>query len=53
MRHSAPYLYVRPSELDLMAQIRGFRVRDRWPGWDRAPFISGSQSQVAVFERLP
>jgi SAM-dependent methyltransferase len=53
VRHSAPYRYVWPSELDLMAKIAGFRVRDRWAGWDRAPFTSGSHSQVAVFERLP
>ncbi len=53
VRHSAPYRYVWPSELDLMARITGFRVRDRWAGWDRAPFASGSQSQVAVFGRLP
>jgi len=31
----------------------GFRVRDRWPGWDRAPCTSGSHSRVAVFEKLP
>jgi hypothetical protein len=27
-------------------------LRDRWAGWDRAPFSPGSQHQVAVFERL-
>ena len=53
MRHSAPYRYVWPSELDLMAKITGFRVRHRWASWDRAPFTSGSHSQVAVFEKLP
>jgi SAM-dependent methyltransferase len=53
VRHSAPYRYVWPSELDLLAKIAGFRVRDRWAGWDRAPFTSGSHSQVAVFEKLP
>jgi SAM-dependent methyltransferase len=52
VRHSAPYRYVWPSELDLMAKITGFRVRDRWSGWDRAPFTSASNSQVAVFEKL-
>jgi len=51
VRHSAPYRYVWPSELDLMAKIAGFRLRDRWAGWDRAPFTSGSPSQVAVFEK--
>ena len=50
VRHSAPYRYVWPSELDLMARIAGFRLRDRWAGWTRAPFTSDSSSQVAVFE---
>jgi hypothetical protein len=36
-----------------MAKIAGFRLRDRWQGWDRTPFTSDSQSQVAVFEKLP
>jgi len=53
VRHCAPYRYVWPSELDLMAKIAGFRLRDRWAGWDRAPFTSDSQSQVAVFEKSP
>ncbi len=53
VRHSAPYRYVWPSELDLMARMTGFRLRDRWAGWDRAPFTSDSQSQVVVYERLP
>ena len=53
MRHSAPYQYVWPSELDLMAKITGFRVRDRWEGWNGGPFTAASTSQVAVFEKLP
>jgi len=53
VRHSAPYRYVWPSELDLMGRITGFRLRDRWAGWDRAPFMSDSTSQVAVFTKLP
>jgi SAM-dependent methyltransferase len=52
VRHSAPYRYVWPSELDLMAKITGFRLQNRWAGWDRAPFTSDSPSQVAVFENL-
>jgi SAM-dependent methyltransferase len=52
VRHSAPYRYIWPSELDLMARIAGFRLRDRWAGWDRAPFTSDSVSQVAVFEKV-
>jgi hypothetical protein len=53
VRHSEPYRYVWPSELDLMAKITSFVVRDRWAGWDQAPFTSDSHSQVAVFERPP
>jgi hypothetical protein len=42
-----------PAELDLMAKITGFRLRDRWAGWDQAPFTSDSKSQVVVFEKRP
>lgn len=51
VRHSAPYRYVWPSELDLMARLAGLRLRERWAGWDRSPFTSESSSQVAVFEK--
>ncbi|MET0324827.1 MAG: class I SAM-dependent methyltransferase [Ilumatobacteraceae bacterium] len=51
VRHAAPYRYVWPSELDLMAQLAGLRLRGRWAGWAREPFTSASTSQVAVFER--
>ncbi len=50
VRHSAPYRYVWPSELDLMGRLAGFRLRDRWGGWDKSPFTSESKSQVAVYE---
>jgi SAM-dependent methyltransferase len=49
--HSAPYRYVWPSELDLMARLHGFRCRDRWSGWSCEPFVSESTSQVVVFEK--
>lgn len=52
VRHSAPYRYIWPSELVLMGRLTGFRLRDRWSGWDQAPFTSDSASQVAVFERI-
>lgn len=51
VQHSAPYRYVWPSELDLMAQLSGFVLRDRWEGWTRRPFTAESMSQVAVFEK--
>lgn len=49
VRHSAPYRYVWPSELVLMARIAGMRLEQRWAGWDRAPFTPESTTQVAVF----
>jgi SAM-dependent methyltransferase len=49
VRHSAPYRYVWPSELLLMATIAGFELQDRWSDWDRSPFTSESESQVTVF----
>jgi len=52
IHHSAPYRYVWPSELDLMGQLAGFRLQNRWANWDRGPFTSESVSQVAVFEKV-
>jgi len=51
VRHSAPYRYVWPSELDLMAQLAGLRLRNRWAGWSKELFTSESTSQVAVYEK--
>ena len=53
VHHSAPYRYVWPSELDLMAQLAGMRLFDRWVWWTKSPFTSDSIQQVAVFEKLP
>jgi SAM-dependent methyltransferase len=50
VRHSAPYRYIWPSELDLMAQLAGFRLRDRWADWHGAPFTAESTSHVSVYE---
>lgn len=50
VHHSAPYRYVWPSELDLMGQLTGFHLRERWADWQRAPFTSDSASQVVVFQ---
>ena len=50
--HSAPYRYVWPSELDLMGRLSGFRLLDRWGDWQRNPFGTESESEIAVFGRL-
>jgi Methyltransferase domain len=46
-----PFRYVWPSELDLMAQLAGMTLRDRWAGWDRSAFTAESLSHVSVWER--
>ena len=39
---SVPFRYVSPAELDLMAELAGMRLRERWSGWLREPFTSES-----------
>jgi SAM-dependent methyltransferase len=48
---SAPFRYVWPSELDLMAQLAGMTLRERWAGWTREPFSDESTSHVSVWEK--
>jgi SAM-dependent methyltransferase len=50
-RFSAPYRYVWPSELDLMAKLAGMRLRDRWSGWEREAFTSESDGHVSVWAK--
>jgi SAM-dependent methyltransferase len=50
---TAPFRYVWPSELDLMARIAGLRLEHRWAGWDRSPFGGDSPSHVSVWRRPP
>jgi SAM-dependent methyltransferase len=42
--------YAWPSELDLMAQLAGLRLRSRWGGWRREEFTAGSEKHVSVYE---
>lgn len=50
-RNSAPYRYVWPSELDLMAELVGMTLSERWAGWKQEPFTSESRSHVSVWEK--
>ncbi len=50
-RLSVPFRYVWPSELDLMAQLAGMTLRERWGGWRREPFTSESSQHVSVWEK--
>jgi len=48
---SPPFRYVWPSELDLMAQLAGMTLRERWSDWTREPFTSESAKHVSVWEK--
>ncbi len=50
-RFSAPFRYVWPSELDLMARLAGMTLRARWADWDRSPFTSDSRSHISVWQK--
>jgi len=42
--------YAWPAELDLMAQLAGLRLRERWSNWKREPFTSESTKHISVYE---
>jgi SAM-dependent methyltransferase len=46
---SMPFRYVWPGELDLMAELAGMKLRERWSGWKREPFTSESSKHVSVW----
>ena len=48
---SAPFRYVWPAELDLMAQLAGMELRERWATWTREPFADESTAHVSVWEK--
>ena len=50
-RLSIPFRYVWPAELDLMAELAGMRLRERWAGWRREPFTSESTKHISVWEK--
>ena len=51
VRISMPFRAVSPAELDLMAQLAGMRLRERWSDWNREPFTSESTKHVSVWEK--
>ena len=51
-RKSMPFRYVWPSELDLMAELAGMRLRERWAEWNREPFTGESRKHVSVWEKV-
>jgi len=43
--------YAWPSELDLMAQLAGLQLRERWSNWNREPFTSESGKHISIYQR--
>lgn len=50
-RHTMPFRYVWPSELDLMARMAGMHLVDRWADWTGTPFTADSGAHVSVWRR--
>jgi SAM-dependent methyltransferase len=50
-RVSMPFRYTWPAELDLMAELAGMRLRERWSAWGRTRFTSDSRKHVSVWEK--
>jgi SAM-dependent methyltransferase len=44
---------VSPAEMDLMAQLAGMRLRERFGGWGSEPFTKSSTMHVSVYEKAP
>jgi SAM-dependent methyltransferase len=42
--------YAWPSEIDLMAQLAGMRLRERWSSWKREPFTSESGTHISIYQ---
>jgi SAM-dependent methyltransferase len=42
--------YAWPAELDLMAQLAGLRLRERWGSWTREPFATESKKHISIFQ---
>jgi len=48
---SLPFRYAWPAELDLMAELGGLKLRERWSSWKRDPFTSESPKHISVWDK--
>jgi SAM-dependent methyltransferase len=44
--------YAWPAELDLMAQLAGLGLRERWGSWDQRPFTNASGGHISVYGKV-
>jgi len=43
--------YAWPSEMDLMAELAGLVLTERWGGWNKEPFSSESKFHVSIYKK--
>ena len=48
---SIPFRYVWPAELDLMAQLVGLTLVERWGNWQQEPFTALSSGHVSIWQK--
>ncbi|QGN32592.1 class I SAM-dependent methyltransferase [Microlunatus sp. Gsoil 973] len=48
---ASPHRYVWPSELDLMAELAGLTMRNRYADWNTTPFTGESRSHISVWQK--
>jgi len=48
---AAPFRYVWPAELDLMARLAGMALCERYEDWAGAPFTGRSENHLSVWEK--
>lgn len=49
-RYPTALRYAWPQEMDLMAQLAGFRLIDRFADWRRAPLTAASRNHVSIYQ---
>jgi len=47
--YPAKLRYAWPSELDLMAQLAGLQLKERWENWHKVPFSANSGKHISVY----
>jgi len=46
-----PMRYAWPQETDLMAELAGLTLENRWGGWDKCPFTADSRMHISVYRK--
>ncbi|MFJ2816623.1 class I SAM-dependent methyltransferase [Streptomyces sp. NPDC087294] len=44
--------YAFPLEIDLLAELSGLKLVERWGGWHQQPYMASSPRHVSVYERV-